>query len=307
MSRRWQNPLFTPECFRTHTHRWRHMNFVVEVSCLQEASVGGVPGEAHPAAYALSLEEFPFRDVLCQFCFPHFFLFFCAWVGSPLELHCSILLTIVQPLNALAIVNVTSQPSSACLGAAAMGFLYCTWVFEAELPDQFSWLIFANQSSVRISVFVPQKFTQCFFFPERGADEDRAVRWRGSKNSRKFSVRSPKSSGLEIKNCYCTLLLLNPDCRNALHHNCFWLFQKWKLKCFIISQQAVLHGGVQVIEGRTTSTVKEPYAEVGFMCIILILTALMWAVMSKYVNNSPGLALMLSEFGLKLMLVADAV
>lgn len=38
------------------------MNFFVEASHLQEASVGGDLGAAHPAAYALSSEQLLFID-----------------------------------------------------------------------------------------------------------------------------------------------------------------------------------------------------------------------------------------------------
>lgn len=99
-----------PSC-HTRMLSHTHMNFVVEVSRLQEASVGGDLGDAHPAAHAPSSEEVPFRDVLCQICFLHFFLLCMKWwVGSATG-------------ATLFYCGVTSPSSSACLGASAMFFL----------------------------------------------------------------------------------------------------------------------------------------------------------------------------------------
>lgn len=95
-------------------------------------------------------------------------------------------------------------------------------LFEAELPNQFSWLRFANQSSVRKPVLVAETFSQSvFFFSERGADEDRTVCQRGSKDSRKFSVRSYNSAGQKSTTVIVHCRAVNPDCRDALHPHCF--------------------------------------------------------------------------------------
>lgn len=177
------------------------------------------------------------------------------------------ILTLIQPLKALALLN--EKPASLAQPVqepAAMFsfffFFFYTWVDEAELPNylhphivsnfQFSWPIFANQSSLQMFGFflVPKIFSLLFFFFPRTWD---GWRWNCSltwfqRQQKIFGKILQLRRARNEKLLFYIVMLRNPDCRDVLHHDCFWLFWKRELKSFTISQQAILHGGVQVTE-----------------------------------------------------------
>lgn len=196
--------------------------FVVEVGSLHEASVWGDLGDTHPAAYT----RLRGVSVAHPFCFPRFFLSpSCAlvwWVGSatggesfqywrkPLRFssetprHWKKLVWISNENWKPEKPNwvhylVTSLSSSASLDAAAIFIFWDKGVcLKQSYLSSFPGLYLQIHHQCGF-VFISRTLPQSIFVSSgRGAHEDRTVCWRGSKDSREFSVRSYKFAAQEI-------------------------------------------------------------------------------------------------------------